>query len=57
VFAIVKVDGHRIFAVVRDADPASVSIGQRVRLAPLRVTDDPKGQPRYLPAFSVVERA
>jgi uncharacterized OB-fold protein len=52
VFAIVKVDGHRIFAVVRDASPASLSIGQRVRLAPLRVADDPAGRPRYLPAFS-----
>lgn len=51
VFAIVKVDGHRIFAVVLNAPPASVSIGQRVRLSPLRVADDPKGQPRYLPAF------
>jgi uncharacterized OB-fold protein len=53
VFAIVKVGGHRVFAVVRDADPAAVSIGQRVRFAPLRVADDPKGTPRYLPAFVV----
>ena len=51
VFAVVKLDGHRIFAIVRDADPATVAIGQRVRLAPLRVTDDSKGGPRWLPAF------
>jgi uncharacterized protein len=51
VFAIVKVDGHRIFTIVRDADPAAVAIGQRVRLAPLRVDDDPGGNPRWLPAF------
>ena len=57
VFAIVKVDGHRIFAVVRDADPAAITIGQRVRLAPLRVADDPNGRPRYLPAFEALERA
>lgn len=51
VFAIVKVDGLRVFAVVTDADPGTLKIGQRVRLAPLRVSDDPKGQPRWLPAF------
>jgi uncharacterized protein len=55
-FAIVKVDGHRIFTVVNDADPAALRIGQRVTLAPMRVADDPKGNPRYLPAYTV-ERA
>ena len=54
VFAIVKVDGHRIFAVVTGADPAAVTVGRRVRLAPLRVADDPKGDPRWLPAFEVI---
>ena len=53
VFAIVKVDGHRIFAIIRDADPAGLALGQPVRLAPLRVADDPKGNARYLPAFTV----
>jgi hypothetical protein len=57
VFAIVKVDGHRIFTIVRDADPAAVEIGQTVRLDPLRVADDPNGRPRYLPAFRLIERA
>ena len=57
VFAIVKLDGHRIFAVVRDTPPGSLAIGQRVRLAPLRVADDPNGHPRFLPAFSAIERA
>jgi len=52
VFAVVTVDGHRIFTVVRDADPASVRLGQRVRLAPLRVSDGPRGEPRWLPAFA-----
>ena len=51
VFAIVKVDGHRVFTIVRDADPAAITLGQRVRLAPLRVADDPNGHARYLPAF------
>jgi uncharacterized OB-fold protein len=53
VFAIVKIDGHRVFAVVRDVDPARLALGQPVRLAPLRVADDPTGNPRYLPAFTV----
>lgn len=52
VFAIVKVDGHRIFSIVRDVDPASVRIGQRVRLSPMKVADDPKGGARWLPAFT-----
>ena len=52
VFAIVKIDGHRVFAIVRDVDPARLALGQRVRLAPLRVADDPTGNPRYLPAFT-----
>jgi hypothetical protein len=53
VFAIVKVDGLRVFAVITGADPTTVKIGERVRLAPLRVSDDPKGNARYLPAFRV----
>lgn len=52
VFAIVKVDGHRVFSILVDADPARVRIGQRVRLRPLRVADEPKGAPRWLPAFT-----
>jgi uncharacterized protein len=55
VFAVVKVDGHRIFTIVRDADPAALAIGQRVRLTPLRVADDPNGHPRFLPAFTAAE--
>jgi len=53
VFAIVKVDGLRVFATVTGTDPATIRIGQRVRLAPIRVSDDPKGNPRYLPSFTV----
>jgi uncharacterized OB-fold protein len=54
VFAIVKVDGHRVFTVLTGAEPAALRVGQRVRLAPLRVTDDPTGNPRWLPAFEVI---
>ncbi|HEX5816757.1 MAG TPA: OB-fold domain-containing protein, partial [Methylomirabilota bacterium] len=56
VFAIVKIDSHRVFTIVRDVDPARLALGQRVRLAPLRVADDPAGNPRYLPAFTVDRR-
>jgi uncharacterized protein len=52
VFAIVKVDRHRVFSILIDTDPARVTVGQRVKLVPLRVADDPKGQPRWLPAFA-----
>jgi uncharacterized OB-fold protein len=52
VFAIVKVGGHRVFAIVQAADPGAVRVGQRVRLTPLRVPDEPGGHPRWLPAFT-----
>jgi uncharacterized OB-fold protein len=53
VFAVVTVGGHRIFTVVKGADPATLAIGTRVRLAPMQVTDGPKGEPRWLPAFTL----
>ncbi len=53
VFAIVKVDDLRIFTILMGAGPASVAVGQRVRLAPLRVADDPAGNARWLPAFAI----
>jgi uncharacterized OB-fold protein len=52
VFAIVTVGAHRIFSILVDADPARVALGQRVRLKPLAITPDPKGTPRWLPAFT-----
>ncbi|HEU4368847.1 MAG TPA: OB-fold domain-containing protein [Methylomirabilota bacterium] len=52
VFAVVTVGGHRIFAVLVDAEPARVARGQRVRLRPLAVAPDPQGNPRWLPAFT-----
>ena len=52
VFAIVKVDGHRIFTILRDADPARLAVGQRVRLEPLAVAADSRGNPRWMPAFT-----
>jgi uncharacterized OB-fold protein len=56
VFAMVEVAGLRIFApLVGVSDPARIVTGAEVRFTPLRVADDPKGHPRYLPAFTPVE--
>ena len=52
VFAIVKVGGHRLFTVLVGVDHAALRVGQQVRLSPLRVTDDSKGSPRWLPGFT-----
>jgi uncharacterized OB-fold protein len=53
VYAIVEVAGLRLFAPLTGvADPGRLQVGQRVRLAPLRVADDPQGQARHLLAFS-----
>jgi uncharacterized OB-fold protein len=52
VFAVVVVGGHRIFTIVTGADPSRMAIGLRVRLAPVRVADDPGGAARWLPAFT-----
>ena len=47
----VAVDPDQILV---DADPTMIGIAQRVRLRPLRVADEPKGAPRWLPAFAPV---
>jgi uncharacterized OB-fold protein len=52
VFAIVKVDGLKVFTILTGADPGAIALGHKVRLAPIRVTDDPKGNARHLPAFT-----
>jgi hypothetical protein len=56
VFALVDVGGLRVFAPLTGVtDPARLALGVPVRLAPVRVADDPQGQPRHLPAFALVE--
>ena len=53
VFAVVEVAGLRVFAALTGvSDPATLRVGAPVRLAPVRVADDPQGQPRYLLAFT-----
>jgi hypothetical protein len=55
VFAVIKVDGLRLFTVVTGTAPGQVKTGAKVRLSPLRVADDPGGRARFLPAFELVE--
>jgi uncharacterized OB-fold protein len=53
IFAMVDVAGLRLFAPLTGvAEPGRLLVGVRVRLAPLRVADDPLGQPRHLLAFT-----
>ena len=54
IFAIVKVDALRIFSVLVGVEPSRVALGQRVRLNPMKIADDPRGQPRWLPAFTLI---
>jgi uncharacterized OB-fold protein len=56
ILAIVDVAGHRIVAPLRGVpDPGALRLGMTVRLAPVRVADDPQGQARHLLAFSPAE--
>jgi len=56
IFAIVDVAGLRIFAPLLEvSDPARLTIGMSVRFTRIRVADDPRGKPRYLPAFTPLE--
>lgn len=52
VFVVVKLGGHRIFSILLDADATRLTIGQPVRVTPLAVDPGPKGQPRWLLAFT-----
>ena len=55
VFAIVVVGGARVFAPIRGPRATTVAVGSPVRLAPVRVSDEAGGAPRYLVAFEPVE--
>ena len=57
-FAVVEVAGLRVFASLTGvSDPTTLVVGAPVRLAPVRVADDPQDQPRYLLAFTPVADA
>jgi len=53
IFAVVDIDGLRIFTRLVDTDPALVRRGLRVELHPSLVAPDPQGEKRYLPTFAV----
>ena len=54
IFAVVDINGLRIFTRLVDADPGSVRRGLEVELHPSLVAPDPQGEERYLPTFAVL---
>jgi uncharacterized protein len=54
IFAVVDINGLRIFTRLVDTDPAFVRRGLQVELHPSLVTPDPQGEERYLPTFAVI---
>lgn len=58
VFAMVEVAGLRLFAPLTGvAELGRLRVGAPVRLAPLRVADDPQGQERHLLAFTPTDQS
>jgi hypothetical protein len=55
IFAVVDLDGIRIFTRLVDTDPALVQRGLTVELHPSLVSPDPQGEERYLPTFTLVK--
>ena len=55
VFAIVNVGELRLFAPIVGRAATAVSVGSSVRLSPLHVAADAKGNPRHLIAFEAME--
>jgi hypothetical protein len=51
----VKVGVARIFAPIIGPRATTVAIGAHVKLSPVRVADDPKGDARHLVAFELDE--
>ena len=54
IFAVVDINGLRIFTRLVDADPTSVRRGLEVELHPSLVAPDPQGEDRYLHTFAVI---
>ena len=55
IFAVVDLDGIRIFTRLVDTDPALVQRGLTVELRPSLVSPDPQGEERYLPTFTLAK--
>jgi len=54
IFAMILVDGLRIFSRLVQSEVADVDRGAVVCLAPTAVARDPEGEVRYLPTFRIV---
>lgn len=55
IFAVIDLDGLRIFTRLVDCDPSLVRRGLRVELRPSSVTPDPQGEERSLPTFAPLQ--
>ena len=54
IFAVVLVEGLRIFTRLVETEPTQVERGCTVRLCPSAVGRDPEGDERYVPTFTLV---
>ena len=54
IFAVVLVEGLRIFTRLVETEPGQVERGRTVRLLPSAVGQDPEGDERYVPTFTLV---
>ena len=54
VFAVVEVEGLRIFSPISCSDPKKIALGQRVRFKPIEVATEPGGERRFLHAFEPI---
>ena len=55
IFAVVSIQGLRIFTRLVETDADQVKRGLAVSLAPSAVGQDPEGEERYLPTFTLVK--
>ena len=55
IFAVVCVEGLRIFTRLVETEPNQVERGRTVRLSPSAVGQDPEGDERYVPTFTLAQ--
>lgn len=57
IFAVVCIEGLRIFTRLVETEASHVERGRTVRLLPSAVGQDPEGDERYIPTFALVQEA
>ncbi len=55
IFAVVCVEGLRIFTRLVETEPSQVERGRTVHLCPSAVGQGPEGDERYVPTFALVQ--